>query len=68
MRDAFLLDPTVVHLNHGSFGAVPRVVLEAQQRVRDRAEANPMRFFRVESPGLRAHAREVAAAFLGVGR
>jgi isopenicillin-N epimerase len=67
MRDAFLLDPSVVHLNHGSFGAVPRVVADAQQRVRDRAEANPMRFFRVESPGLRAHAREVAAAFLGVG-
>jgi isopenicillin-N epimerase len=67
MRDAFLLDPDVVHLNHGSFGAVPRVVLEEQQRIRDRAEANPMRFFRVESPGLRADAREVAAAFLGVG-
>lgn len=67
MRDAFLLDPDVVHLNHGSFGAVPRVVQEAQQRVRDRAEANPMRFFRVESPGLRAGARDVAAAFLGVG-
>jgi isopenicillin-N epimerase len=67
MRDAFLLDPSVVHLNHGSFGAVPRVVAEAQQRVRDRAEANPMRFFRVESPGLRAEARAVAAAFLDVG-
>lgn len=67
MRDAFLLDPSVVHLNHGSFGAVPRVVTEAQQRLRDRAEANPMRFFRVDAPGLRAGARDVAAAFLGVG-
>jgi isopenicillin-N epimerase len=67
MRDAFLLDPSVVHLNHGSFGAVPRPVAEAQQRIRDRAEANPMRFFRVESAGLRAEARHVAAAFLGVG-
>lgn len=67
MRDAFLLDPDVVHLNHGSFGAVPRLVLEEQQRIRDRAESNPMRFFRVESPGLRAEARHVAAAFLGVG-
>ena len=67
MRDAFDLDPAVVHLNHGSFGAVPRPVTEAQQRVRARAEANPMRFFRVEAPGLRARVREVAAAFLGVG-
>ncbi|MGN6577412.1 MAG: aminotransferase class V-fold PLP-dependent enzyme [Nocardioides sp.] len=67
MRDAFDLDPAVVHLNHGSFGAVPRPVAEAQQRVRARAEANPMRFFRVEAPGLRAQVREVAATFLGVG-
>lgn len=67
MRDAFCLDPSVVHLNHGSFGAVPRVVVEAQQRIRDRAEANPMRFFRVDSPALRAGARHVAAGFLGVG-
>ena len=67
MRDAFSLDPAITHLNHGSFGAVPRVVAEHQRRVRDRAEANPMRFFRVESPGLKAEARAVAGAFLGVG-
>ena len=67
MRDAFALDPSITHLNHGSFGAVPRVVTEAQQRVRDRAEANPMRFFRVDSPGLKAQARAVGAEFLGVG-
>ena len=66
MRDAFDLDPAVVHLNHGSFGAVPRVVAETQRGWRDRAEANPMRFFRVELPGLRERARETAAGFLGV--
>jgi isopenicillin-N epimerase len=67
VRDAFGLDPVLTHLNHGSFGAVPRVVAEHQQRVRDRAEANPMRFFRVDSPALKAEARAVAGAFLGVG-
>ncbi len=67
VRDAFSLDPATTHLNHGSFGAVPRVVAQAQARFRDRAEANPQRFFRVESPGLREHARGVAADFLGVG-
>lgn len=67
MHDAFALDPSTIHLNHGSFGAVPRVVAEAQRRVRDRAEANPMRFHRVESPGLKEQARHVAADFLGVG-
>lgn len=66
MRDAFDLDPALTHLNHGSFGAVPRVVTEHQRRIRERAEANPMRFFRVDSPGLKAEARAVAGAFLGV--
>ncbi|MGA9749700.1 MAG: aminotransferase class V-fold PLP-dependent enzyme [Nocardioides sp.] len=67
MLEDFDLDPAVVHLNHGSFGTVPRVVAEAQGVVRARAEANPMRFFRVDSPGLKEAARHHAAGFLGVG-
>ena len=35
----------MLHLNHGSFGATPAPVLEAQQRVRGRMESNPTRFF-----------------------
>ena len=67
MHDAFDLDPSLVHLNHGSFGTVPRPVAEAQAALRARAEANPMRFFRVESPALKEQARHTAAGFLGVG-
>ncbi len=67
MLDAFDLDPALVHLNHGSFGAVPRAVTAAQAAVRARAEANPMRFFRVDTPGLKEEARHVAGDFLGVG-
>jgi isopenicillin-N epimerase len=67
VRDAFLLDFSRAHLNHGSFGAVPRVVADAQQSFRDRAEHNPTRFFRVEAPELKARARAVAGDFLGVG-
>jgi isopenicillin-N epimerase len=67
MLDAFDLDPSLVHLNHGSFGSVPRAVSAAQAAVRARAEANPMRFFRVDSPDLKERARHVAAGFLGVG-
>ena len=42
---AWLLDPGVLHLNHGSFGATPAAVVEAQQGIRERIELNPTRFF-----------------------
>jgi len=41
----FLLDPDVVYLNHGSFGACPKQVIEAQQRHRDKIEADAMQFY-----------------------
>ena len=41
----WVLEDGVLHLNHGSFGATPVPVLEAQQRLRSRMEANPTRYF-----------------------
>jgi isopenicillin-N epimerase len=40
----WLLDPQVVQLNHGSFGATPCPVLEEQDRWRRLMEANPTGF------------------------
>lgn len=51
-------------MNHGSFGACPRVVLEAQQELRERMERQPVRFFVRELPGLLDEAREQVAAFV----
>ncbi|HKX67083.1 MAG TPA: aminotransferase class I/II-fold pyridoxal phosphate-dependent enzyme [Intrasporangium sp.] len=64
--DLFEFDPALTHLNHGAFGAVPRVVREAQDRARARIEVAPMRAFRDELPQQLAAARETAAAFLGL--
>ncbi len=38
------LDPAITYLNHGTVGATPRVVLEAQQAWQRRIEAQPARF------------------------
>jgi isopenicillin-N epimerase len=59
------LDPDVVFLNHGSFGATPRTVLERQDEWRRRLERQPVQFFvRDLEPALDA-AREVVAEFVG---
>lgn len=41
----FRLDPGVAHLNHGSYGAVPVPVQEAQEALRTEAHADPDAFF-----------------------
>ena len=66
ITDLFELDPGLTHLNHGAFGAVPRVVREAQDRARARVEAAPMRAFRDDLFDEIVGARKVAADFLGV--
>ncbi|SDC11427.1 aminotransferase class V-fold PLP-dependent enzyme [Actinokineospora iranica] len=63
----FALDPDVLHMTPGAFGVAPTAVLAARAEYRRRAEANPTRFHRVESPELVERARLAAAAFLGGG-
>jgi isopenicillin-N epimerase len=58
------LDPAITFLNHGSFGACPRTVLEAQQALRDQLEREPARFFNREAPVLLTAARKELAEFL----
>jgi isopenicillin-N epimerase len=46
----WLLEPDAIFLNHGSFGATPRAVLDAQSAWRARMEAQPVRFMTRELP------------------
>ncbi|MGW0931241.1 aminotransferase class V-fold PLP-dependent enzyme [Streptomyces sp. NPDC002644] len=63
---AWSLDPQVRHLNHGSFGAVPRAAQEAQAALRSRMEESPVEWFPAQ-PQRIAEARREIAAFLRTG-
>lgn len=65
MREHWTLDPAVTFLNHGSFGACPRAVLDAQQALRAQLEREPVQFFVHELDGLLHAARAEVASFVG---
>ena len=63
--DHWLLDPEVVFLNHGSFGATPKTVLDEQSRIRLQIEREPLTFFDHDYLPALDQARTILAAFLG---
>lgn len=66
LRSLFQLEGGAVYLNHGSYGATPRSVAEAQHRWQARMEAEPSRFMAREfRPALRAAADRLSP-YLGI--
>ncbi len=59
------LDPSIDYLNHGSFGACPITVLEAQGALRLEMERDPVDFLAVRFSERLDQARGALAAFLG---
>ena len=59
------LDPAVVRLNHGSYGAAPRCVLQHQSELRDAQHANPDLFLGPALGGKMAEARAAVASLMG---
>jgi isopenicillin-N epimerase len=61
----FMLDPDIIYLNHGSFGACPRPVFEAYQRWQRNLERQPTRFLGREIVDHMSAARAALADFVG---
>jgi isopenicillin-N epimerase len=59
------IDPEILFLNHGSYGACPRAVLEVQADLRSRLEREPVHFFTRELGERWEAARDALAAFVG---
>ena len=65
MRSAFLLDPDITFLNHGSYGACPRAVFDIYQNWQLEMERNPVAFLARRSAALLRDARSALATYLG---
>ena len=64
LKDEFLLDPDVIFLNHGSFGATPRPVFDAYQAWQRRLERQPVQFLGRDIGGYLAMARAALGDYL----
>jgi isopenicillin-N epimerase len=65
VREHFLLDPGVVYLNHGSYGACPRPVFERYQAWQRELEREPVDFISRRLRGLLEGVRGELGAFVG---
>ena len=64
LKQHYLLDPDVIFLNHGSFGATPKPVFETYQAWQLRLERQPVLFLGRELTTHLRTAREALAAYL----
>jgi isopenicillin-N epimerase len=65
LKRQFLLDPGVVFLNHGSYGATPRAVFREYQRWQRELENQPVEFLGRRHDSLMRESRKALAEYLG---
>jgi isopenicillin-N epimerase len=64
LADKFLLDPEVIFLNHGSFGATPRSVFDRYQGFQRELEKQPVAFLGRDFQSQMSEARQTLANYL----
>ena len=65
LRDDFLLEENLVFLNHGSFGATPRRVLEAEFELAVQMERDPMEWMNTKRVPMQEHVQQLIAEYIG---
>ncbi len=65
MKSHFLVDNSITFLNHGSFGACPKVVFDEYQRFQLELESEPVVFIQKKLPVYLKEAKQPLAEFLG---
>ncbi|HET9590429.1 MAG TPA: aminotransferase class V-fold PLP-dependent enzyme, partial [Anaerolineales bacterium] len=65
LKEHFLLDPNVIFLNHGSFGATPKPVFREYQRWQLELERQPVEFLGRHITKLLADSRAALGEYLG---
>ena len=68
LKEQFLLDPNIVFLNHGSFGATPKPVFRVYQDWQRELERQPVEFLGRRATELLAGSRAILAGYLGTQR
>ena len=64
LKDQFLLDPQIIFLNHGSFGACPRPVFDTYQAWQRKLEQQPVQFLGVELDEFLYQSRQELSKYL----
>jgi isopenicillin-N epimerase len=68
LKSLFLLDPDIIYLNHGSFGATPKEVFSVYQEWQRELEKQPVEFLSRRYRKLMADAREKLGTYLGTNQ
>lgn len=65
IKDQFLLDPEIRYLNHGSFGACPKPILENYQFWQNALEREPVQFITKTAPEALSVSKQALAKYIG---
>jgi isopenicillin-N epimerase len=64
MKAKFLLDPDIVYLNHGSFGACPSAIFDDYQKWQRELEREPVQFITANAPRYLKTSKEALGRYI----